>query len=1028
MLGCGDIRSCFYTIWKNFDPFHRCHFNNVHFVLNDCSAAIVARDILLLLLVTTVPNKGDSMLFKKSIAALWSIWFCHELLPEHNKALKESLHNLIEWSESMEVWSTTSHNPLQKTVDFSCTQSLQKVRAFWQSWVNDEIGIKSVKHMKQLRGELLRKKSPKGVDEYDFINTFHVLSHQNPYKVVNDMREELKDYFKTGNAYAENVLDIPFSSGETFVNSTFFELKGIYSLHYGSLPYGCFSHVFLYSKSNAQQGKVGNKFIRRFLVSDNHFHRRPLLANSIQQLAMWVSSSADTMRSGTNASFTFDVSDALHFCQQLQFSSSQFDAIHSSNLSDHLSLPNLVLTTTPLLTPAGFLFANTLHLQKIHMSLQKFLEIFGFNSSYMPLFCGITCLDYEGEFTDSLAVRPTGMAGGICLLWQKVQLYSPLTTSQLQQKANLTSALVGAIKNILMSCLVPMWPSSYSMSTETAVMLLKTFSLHFPESESFSFWEHFCLQLKAELPAAHQVHFQTQALLHNLHLHLTVSEATCPLCTGTQFSSLHSVVVARKKVEEVINLQCPGDSPPFVVFIHKGLSLRNITLDILSSKKVNIVNSLVIEETESGINIQFYFPNYFVEEEGYSVSVFVGKHHKTLWHLFTTNLERSSNAEHKYVFTPTCRISETSDRCSDIGEVTKHIGDDKTFTTFIKLNDDKVASNPHFKSHSILEFCCEEPALTIGYPYPIEFKCEVLPGHSKQIKLKVERKILNLYERKPISLLNPSNQMLFPKFSLSKMEVETYADVMQYTKEDVDEIELNCKLLSIPPITRTKMIIRNLLLVVEPSECRAYEIELSPSDTLKACIYINQCSFDVENKIPFLNVSFCFLDDVSNSSKVLEYWKKFVWERSTKAIVACASFPLSLEQYEIFKRFIYFFHQQMMNTKTLSNMPTDPFKHCFLYPLVTHHDLPKSLFRARKEYCTTCKKETRVPLYCPACDRAAKYCSEDCQKKHWAVHKKECRRHCEISRRFLNPYLPLHFKPEYQAGPKQNSGESNDYN
>ena len=866
------------------------------------------------------------MLFKKSIAALWSIWFCHELLPEHNKVLKESLHNLIRWSESMEVWSTTSHNPLQKTVDFSCTQSLQKVRAFWQSWVNDEIGIKSVEHMKQLRGELLRKKSPKGVEEYD---SFYVL---NPYKVVKertDMREELKDYFKTGNAYAENVLDIPFSSGETFVNLTFFELKGIYSLHYGSLPYGCFSHVFLYSKSNAQQGKVGNKFIRRFLVSDNHFHRRPLLANSIQQLAMWVSSSADTLRSGTNASFTFDVSDALHFCQQLQFSSSQFDAIHSSNLSDHLSLPNLVLTTTPLLTPAGFLFANTLHLQKLHMSLKFFLEIFGFNSSYMPLFCGITCLDYEGEFTDSLAVRPMGTAGGICLLWQKVQLYSPLTTSQLQEKANLTSALVDAIKKNLMSCFFPIWPSSYSISTETAVMLLKTFSLHFPKSESFSFWEHFCLQLKAELPAAHQVHFQTQALLHNLHLHLTVSEAICPLCTGTQFSSLHSVVVARKKVEEVINLQRPGDSPPFVVFIHKGL------LDILISKKVNIVDSLVIEETESEINIQFYFPNYFVEEEGYSVSVFVGKHHTTLMHLFTTSLERSSNSKRQYVFTPTCRISETS---SDIGEVTKHIGDDKTFTTFIELIDDKVVSNHHFKVrlHSILELCYGEHTLAIGYPYPIEFK--VLPGQLKQVKVKVERKILNLYERKPISLLNPRNQMLFPKFSLNTMQVEKYAVDRQYTKE---EIGLKCKILSMPSITRTKMIIRDFLRFI--TEYRAYEIELLPSDNLKAaCIYINQCSLDIENKTPFLNISFCFLDEVSNSEEVLKYWEKFVWENSTKsnAPPAIASFPLNLNQYEVFKRLIYFFHQQMMNTKTLSNMPIDPFfKHCFLYPLVIHHDL-----------------------------------------------------------------------------------------
>ena len=59
-LGCGDMRSCFYTLWKNFDPtFGNGHFAGVKFILNDISPAVLARNMLFLYLVVRLHDQPD---------------------------------------------------------------------------------------------------------------------------------------------------------------------------------------------------------------------------------------------------------------------------------------------------------------------------------------------------------------------------------------------------------------------------------------------------------------------------------------------------------------------------------------------------------------------------------------------------------------------------------------------------------------------------------------------------------------------------------------------------------------------------------------------------------------------------------------------------------------------------------------------------------------------------------------------------------------------------------------------------------
>ena len=77
VLGCGDIRSCFYSLWKNFDVKGSSRFDGVHFTFNDINAAVHARNILLLYLCLQMPEEENAA--RKWLSGMWAIWYCHEL-------------------------------------------------------------------------------------------------------------------------------------------------------------------------------------------------------------------------------------------------------------------------------------------------------------------------------------------------------------------------------------------------------------------------------------------------------------------------------------------------------------------------------------------------------------------------------------------------------------------------------------------------------------------------------------------------------------------------------------------------------------------------------------------------------------------------------------------------------------------------------------------------------------------------------------------------------------------------------------
>ena len=205
MLGCGDIRSVFYTLWKNFDPLvsQQC-FRTINFLLNDDSAAVLARNILFLYLVLRMPD-GLSEERLQWISAMWAIWYSHKLLPYHKKVLNESLKKLTEWSTSQHAWQQAPQNPLKDLVKFMTDVTLCNIHNMWQRWSKENYIRLGALLSRQK--ECLQKHFPKykrdNMASWHVPNFLGAFNLETPASEKSKLIEEYKEYFNSGSTLVE---------------------------------------------------------------------------------------------------------------------------------------------------------------------------------------------------------------------------------------------------------------------------------------------------------------------------------------------------------------------------------------------------------------------------------------------------------------------------------------------------------------------------------------------------------------------------------------------------------------------------------------------------------------------------------------------------------------------------------------------------------------------------------------------------------------------------------------------------------
>ena len=1033
LLGCGDMRSCLYTLWNNFDPRHSRHFKGVHFVLNDTSAAVLARNIIFLYLCTKMPSDKDDVM--KWVASFWSIWFCHELLPRHKQVLMDALSQLLEWSKSSESWSEKTSNPLKKMVHFITPSTLAKVHKIWQMWYSDD---RSVEVIRTVRIEFLKETKS---EEYHRLMEIHLVRCFGTFKFQKlssadkkCMENELDCHYHKGTAFAEDVFNLPVGES-TVANSTFFEKSdGTYTVHNG-YPFRCFSHAFRFSSEYVE------KFGYSVLVNDRSFLDHPLLANSVQQFSIWVLSCAAIFSEPHHVLFSFQHSDGLDFCQSLCYEvftsctsiPHSFDAIYTSNLIDYVALPSLVLVAMSVLKQTGLLFTTAFRYIAISDISRGYLySLFGFDSNYLPVLCGIRCIGYDDEYSAELSVKPVSMIAeaGVAksLVWQHV-ISLPLKGVTPKDLCTILSALCGAVKQML-TCFMNGTKTTIVESllcTETVIRFLQSFASQLASNEydytNYKLWSPLCsLLLYQRYLRPFIMSLQTQSLLHGLHLHLTESESTCPLCNKKPISDVirqcsiavqNGAFINEPRISILIHNLGPVDAKVLKVWS----SIQSSCID-----NVHVISSIAKQNIDGKIRYEIFVPVSFTKED----------HHLTI---IASNTEGTVRMVHSKL--RNCKIMDISYSFNqhvecrgtpgdlDFGTILQHSGNTSCFESIISLSEQSMHALEHHQmttslsTTSKVKVIIDNIFIEISYPYPIDYqKMSIkLSRKNKRIIVVAYRKCLQLYEEEqPVYIVNPDNALALPAMPIDELQDMPSYSGFQYS---LKENPLMQGTTPRSPELNAKVTMATILQIHDRNFFQlAYSGQPTNTEHLyRKCqcfVVIENRKFDLLNKTPAVDMWFCFLTP-EKCKKIYQQWCA-VYETESGGMTHFT--PVDEKERQLLQNLFNYFATRTVST---SKKPTSKryqllvkhkidhyFTRAVVYPLYPSHSMmglgkmglladsiSHGLCAVKKsspdqKKCSLCGTYSENLKKCSRC-RSAQYCNTECQKKHWSTHKTVCR-------------------------------------
>lgn len=1109
LLGCGDLRSCFYTLWKNFRKGVTKEFDGVHFVLNDVSAAVIARDVLFLHLCLNIPK--EILALKKWVSAMWAIWYSHELLLEHQQLLDDAVGKLILLSKSTTTWSSST-NPLHKLVKFSSCDTLKEVRRMWRMWHKREVNVKSVWHMYQdRRSEFRQKVSDRDGVIMGVIAASMCSTLLRDATITDEMQEimkcEVAKYMDTGTCFAEDVLyEAPASERrETTLNLTFYERKdGAYTMHFGLVPFKCFFHTVKFSKQELIALGLSKSTVEHLLVKDSHFDSLPFLSNSVQQFSIWLVSSADVLKRASSSSalahitFTFHCSDAVDFCVQLQTPTlgkrfdcpTCFDLVYSSNLMDHLALPNLVLSALPVMKPGCVLFTTSMMYKDIAESAEKYINVlFGVDIKLLPILFGVRCINHEGDpYSSTVSVQPESYEYGHVVAtkhWKKVFVWEKLSCLPLKHPSLLDKydTIAKNLRAAVCNATAPLLLNNKGHSTmnhlcvETAMRILHCFASRVEgDVSTHIFWKPLSLLL-IKSPEIHPyIHcLQTQALLHGIHLHLTVDEGNCPLCLGTPLTDHLS------QVSVTVGISPDAVTPSFLIYIHPKPELVEDATNLRVStvnKSVHIIDSLNGTKDGYDLTVNFFVPLHFIHENYYFslVSYVLGQVLETEVDFPTILLTAERLVDYSVSsLTYTFHGSPALDPApvTQLGKLTIHVGDGDSFETVIEVNEAVVSYfsslSPRRESPVEVHILIQSYRYVIVYPYPVDYdRLSIkLSRKQKTITILASRTTYSFECEKPFYIFNTSDEFSKLNVPMNDDGILTYSG-MQFTEKERHIMQDSVVDSPLSSLIKVK---QSLTFLFQYDKEHFFNIAVQ-DHSVYALIYVQQKMFDLQHRSPAVDLAYCFLD-LSIVALVALRWQSLAPLDATRCI------SLTKSELEVMKTVLSYYARRTVGPSlskaegvfhTLKYHRMDQFfTRAVVYPLYADPDSyyndivttkevtksaskggsqtqketsnkkfktksdtksftktvkknppenltvkknpPEKLVKTMKERspeiakeesaetttkkkprrrCANCGEKASVMKKCADCG-TVKYCSRECQKQHWKVHKVNCK-------------------------------------
>ena len=912
-LGCGDIRSCFYTLWKNFDESHHGNFEGVTFHLNDYCAAVLARNVLFLywtLMLADIPEK-DTHRTKQMISSIWNIWFCHELQRHDVNLLRESLTKLLEVFRSNEQWARPT-NPLRGLIEFvdefkqDTTQAIYKIYTVWLEDSNTEMNA-VLKQCRAYQVERVKEKI-----SFYFLANFGIYSFAGNSRV---MMDEYSNYLETGNAFAEQAFGMPLATGTNSVlNPTFYRNANQFILHYTSMPYECFVHSHLMTKKNISFPP------KTLLVQQEKFEKFPLLANSLQQFSMWLISAAKYLSNRDrrlSTKFLFYYSDAISTAVRLRCIRSHcFDVIHSSNLIDHLTSFTLVINTITLLRePNGLLLTTAMKWSPIeHKTINNYLEAtLNFKLEHLLSLFGIRCFGQEGLFAgDGIlhaipCFRPAFEASAKIrlpriLIWKSTNA-TPLVLQSLNEQSLTTEILFDCIKGAtlgflsLKSLATDTAISAATMNSHSALTALSIF-LNRLSSESlksvkgFEFWDGLCSRLRNDPDMQlFLMHLQCQAILMNIHMHLITTPIDCPICNDTiaEYFLKMSVPFNASICDIKVNV---FSLPVALACIHpnkfdtKSFNIRNPCT--AGSNGVYLLDSSICSVSEMKCSsIHIVIPRNMIDFDEYSVTLFDYNYSMMEEKYIGVPLSTVSLKNIDKVTYPSIINSDYSlslNPSSSFGKLTLKEYTGGRYNANISLSE-KVISDlqggyklrSEIITDTSLKIICNTSEFILEYSIPIDYNNVKIKYSTKRKLAMIEAdcKPFDTYTKNqiPLFFVNPENRIILPQTNISELHLHRSGS-SQLTIEDrnfIDKYGRDCSIL--PPSINAKELFITLFQRIHHPYFRL--VSATEGDRLTyGIIVVHNRLFDVQYQTPALDLSFYINEDCidKNSDPAFYSW------------------------------------------------------------------------------------------------------------------------------------------------------------
>lgn len=992
VLGCGDIRSCFYTLWKNFTPGPDFTplFSGVHFVLNDISAAVLARNIIFLHLCLQKPKKINSEDFNKWLCALWAIWFSRSLLPDHERVLSSALRRMLQYSVNINIWSSKD-NPLSLLVQFTSEHTLKKVRKVWKMWSTQSFNVNpNTKY-------LVLSTSAKS-DIENMIGT--TLSIELSSVERERMECEIENS-STGYSFAEYVVGDGFVLPVTklVANVTMHERSDGMFIMDSLLPFRCFHHAFRFTSSLLRASNVEQDILDKLTVTDERFEEYPLLANSVQQFALWLTCTSILVPSSFNDSathsqacvkFTLHCSEAIDFCNELQNSvykstlmTKKFDLIYTSNLLDPICPPNVVLFSIPLLKPDAYLFTTTIKYKTLAKTTHEYLtKSFGVNLKMLPVLYGIRCINHEGEYRANVAVRSVPVEySAVCpvftpyyvkvIIWERVP---SMIVSNMQPDSMLWHALSNSISTILS---IPPDSLNHS-SSQTVVKMLQMFLTHSSGDDTGgSFWDPLCNLLRSQFSINHLLN--AHSLLSGLHLHLLITEETCPICNKISFSNFFGQFCISMeplaKHEKYVYAQVVNDSEE----LHS-------TFDCLAAR----------HDSDSS-NFYFIAP-LDLSKSGYQVRIFSCGEYEHPNVLAKGQLQSFTCASITYLFS----TSKPQVCCPStlLGSLKSHFGNGDKFESVILLSEDGCRAYskirkiyPEQLSPSKIKIKCGIHSFELSYPHPIIFNKTLsiqISQVRKTITVTATRKRHSFEdEMATLFLVNPDNKLTLPHLHLHNITVKGLMG-MQFVDLEVMQLK---SLATCQPLPDLKNSFNMMMQVVD----QTYFTFSDHNETLCAMVMIINRVLDYQLKTPAIDLLYC----ITSNKSVFRKWAQYTSYAS--------AYEINHDTIELMDKIFLCFSRrticslQSKDLLALKQRVDSGFKRAIVYPLYRDpddtvsgqrtpwnqgkSDLSQSeKVKAVEEHC--CSICGRLVVHLVKCDHClnAQFCDK-CEKQHLHEHK-----------------------------------------